>query len=289
MKKLAILVLTVFLMGIAFPVLADTTTTATTDTTPGVSDTVYASTTSTVSDITYTTSNPDDTTVNDETYQSVPTSGENRLPVDLNILKSLSYYQLKQLKEEIEDLLEQKEEELLEFKGIVTSFDGQFLTVKDKNEEKTFLVTPDTELEVKGELSAGYKAEVKYDPINNEAVKVEAKPVILEFTGTVILFDGKNLTVARGNGEQKTFVITEKTKVEGLGKIKGEKTIKPGYKVGVKYTLTGNAIEVKVIPAKVEKEKEKEKEKERKKESKKEKEQKSETKKFVKKTYYKKR
>ncbi|NYE56789.1 DUF5666 domain-containing protein [Carboxydothermus ferrireducens] len=286
MKKIAVLVLTVFLLGITLPALADTATTVPANTTPGVSDTVYANQTPTVSDTTYTTPS-----VTDQTYQPVPAPADNPLPFDLSLLNNLSYSQLKQLKEEIENLLEQKEEELQEFKGIVTSFDGQTLTVKGENEEKTFVITSDTDMEVKGELGAGYKAEVKYDPASNEAVKVEAKPVILEYTGTVISFDGNNLTVARGNGEQKTFSITENTKIEGLGKLKGEKTIKPGYKVGVKYTLTGNAIEVKVIPAKVEKdkEKEKEKEKERKKESKKEKEQKSETKKFVKKTYYKKR
>ncbi|ABB14890.1 DUF5666 domain-containing protein [Carboxydothermus hydrogenoformans] len=286
MKKIAVLVLTVFLLGITLPALADTATTVPANTTPGVSDTVYANQTPTVSDTTYTTPS-----VTDQTYQPVPAPADNPLPFDLNLLNSLSYNQLKQLKEEIENLLEQKEEELQEFKGIVTSFDGQTLTVKGENEEKTFVITSDTDMEVKGELGAGYKAEVKYDPASNEAIKVEAKPVILEYTGTVISFDGNNLTVARGNGEQKTFSITENTKIEGLGKLKGEKTIKPGYKVGVKYTLTGNAIEVKVILAKVEKdkEKEKEKEKERKKESKKEKEQKSETKKFVKKTYYKKR
>ncbi|NYE57124.1 hypothetical protein [Carboxydothermus ferrireducens] len=269
MKKLTVLVLTVFLLGLAFPVLADTTT-ATTSTTPGVSDTVYTSQTPTVSDTTYTTPS-----VTDQTYQPVPAPADNKLPFDLSLLNNLSYSQLKQLKEEIENLLEQKEKELQEFKGIVTSFDGQTLIVKGENEEKTFVVTPDTEMEVKGELGAGYKAEVKYDPASNEAVKVEAKPVILEYTGMVISFDGNNLTVARGNGEQKTFVITEKTKVEGIGKVKGEKTIKPGYKVGVKYTLAGNAVEVKVIPAKVKKENEKEK--------------KAKTKKSANKTYYKKR
>ncbi|GAV21505.1 DUF5666 domain-containing protein [Carboxydothermus pertinax] len=268
MKKIAVLVLTVFLLGITLPALADTATTVPANTTPGVSDTVYANQTPTVSGTTYTTPS-----VTDQTYQPVPAPADNQLPFDLNLLNSLSYNQLKQLKEEIENLLEQKEEELQEFKGIVTSFDGQTLAVKGENEEKTFVITSDTDMEVKGELGAGYKAEVKYDPANNEAVKVEAKPVILEYTGTVISFDGNNLTVARGNGEQKTFSITENTKIEGLGKLEGEKTIKPGYKVGVKYTLAGNAVEVKVIPAKVEKEKEKEKE--RKRETKKEKEQKA--------------
>jgi len=258
MKKLAILVLTVFLMGIAFPVLADTTTTATADTT----------TTPVVSGTTDSTSNTNDTTVNNETNQSLTNSGETQLPIDLNVLNSLSYSQLKQLKEEIENLLEQKEEEIQEFKGIVTSFDGQILIVKNDSEEKTFIVTPATELEVKGELSAGYKAEVKYDPATNEALRVEAKLITLEYTGTVISFDGSKLTVARGNGEQKTFNITDNTKIEGLGKVKGEKTIKPGYKVGVKYTLVGNAVEVKVVPAKVEKEKERKSETKREKEQK---------------------
>lgn len=231
MKKMALILATVFLLGLVIPASADTlSSTPATSTTTSIA--VTAESNSTVSGTVY----------NQPSVQA---------PIDLNTLNSFSIAQLKELQKQIQNVLKQKEESLKEFEGKITAFDGSSITVQNKNGTQTFTVTSETEIKVAdgSPLQAGYKAEIKYDPSKNEAIMIKAEPIILEYTGTVVSYDGKTITVRRGN-EQKTFNITDKTKIEGLGKAKGTVEIKTGTKVGIKYTSVGNAVTVKVIPTK---------------------------------------
>ncbi|SHF00461.1 hypothetical protein SAMN02746089_01150 [Caldanaerobius fijiensis DSM 17918] len=227
MKKIALILATVFLLGLAIPASADTLSS-----TPVDSTAVTATSDSTVSGTVY----------NQPSVQ---------VPIDLNTLNSLSIAQLKELQKQIQNVLKQKEESLKEFEGKITTFDGSSVTVQGKNGTQTFTVTSETEVKVTdgSALQAGYKAEIKYDPNTSEAVIIKAELILLEYSGMVVSYDGKTITVKRGN-EQKTFNITDKTKIEGLGKAKGTTEIKAGTKVGIKYTSAGNAVTIKVIPAK---------------------------------------
>ena len=257
MRKLAVLVLMVFLFGFSIPALAEDVK-------------IFSSTGADLSETLISQEGQDNNVsevdedegqqIDEDEEQQVDEDDVSTLPIDLNNLNNLSYTQLKQLKEQIDQLLEQKEQELEEFSGFIVSADDTSFTVEGKGGTKIFSLTPITELKLKPgkALQAGYKAKVTYDPESGEAIKVKAELVVLEDNGTLISGDSSTLTISGNKGEQKTYYLTEKTKIEGIGKGKSLTALKSGYKVGVKYTYGGKVLEIKILPGKQDKEPNKE-------------------------------
>lgn len=174
------------------------------------------------------------------------------LPFDSSLLNGLSLAQLKQLQQQIQEIIKEKEASLKQFVGAITAFDGSSITLQNKTGSQTFAVTTDTYIKVAGggAVRVGYKGEVLYDPSTKTAVAIKAQPIVHEFTGKVVSFDGAQLVVQRGAQTKKTFNVTSSTVIKGIGKAKTAADIKPGAKVSVRYNLVNDALVIKILSAK---------------------------------------